>query len=172
MKINSNNSKRNNNSITLVKKNNTLNNIFARMDLRTSKNLADINEGSFDISNTPYTPFTSFISYSNWSKMAKSKNIKQKFIANILLNNDPNGNSSEKTTTHTNKLNSINLSKRLNNSCNKNQDKSLKLKLTAKKKVNFKKNFVTIIKVESYKQYNINKYFNNFNCINCSCLIY
>ena len=65
MKINSNNSKRNNNSITLVKKNNTLNNIFARMDLRTSKNLADINEGSFDISNTPYTPFTSFISYSN-----------------------------------------------------------------------------------------------------------
>ena len=104
--------------------------------------------------------------------MAKSKNIKQKFIANILLNNDPNGNSSEKTTTHTNKLNSINFSKRLNNSCNKNQDKSSKLKLTAKKKVNFKKNFVTIIKVESYKQYNINKYFNNFNCINCSCLIY
>ena len=172
MKIKPNNYKRQNNSITLVKKNNSINNFFAKMDLRTSKNLADINKESFDISNTPFTPFTSIISYTDRSKIVKSKNLKQKVIANIILNNDPNGNSSEKATTYTNNLKSINMSKKLNNSCNKNQDKNSKLKSKIKKKVNFKENFVTIIKVESYKQYNVNKYLNNINCINCSCIIY
>ena len=172
MKIKTNNLKSQNNSLTLIKNNNSINNNFSSMKLRTSKNLADINEGSFDISNTPFTPFTSIISYTNRSKMTKSKNLRQKIIANIILNNDPNGNSSEKSTAYTNNLKSIHGTKKLNNSCNKNQDKNSKLKLKGKKKVNFKKNFVTIIQVESYKQYNVNKYFNNINCINCSCIIY
>ena len=172
MKINTNNSKRNNKSITLIKKNNTINNnIFAKMEMRTSKNLADINEGSFDISNTLFTPFTSFISYTNRSKMVKSKNLRKKLISNIILNNDQNANSSEKATNNTSHFKSINISKRLNNSCNKNLDKSSRAKLKAKKNVNFKKNFVTIIQVESYKEYNVNKYLNNINCINCSCII-
>ena len=136
MKINTNNSKRNNKSITLIKKNNTINNnIFAKMEMRTSKNLADINEGSFDISNTLFTPFTSFISYTNRSKMVKSKNLRKKLISNIILNNDPNANSSEKATNNTSHFKSINISKRLNNSCNKNLDKSSRAKLKAKKRL-------------------------------------
>ena len=112
MKINTNNSKRNNKSITLIKKNNTINNnIFAKMEMRTSKNLADINEGSFDISNTLFTPFTSFISYTNRSKIVKSKNLRKKLISNIILNNDQNANSSEKATNNTSHFKSFNLSK-------------------------------------------------------------
>ena len=139
MKINTNNSKRNNNSITLIKKNNTINNIFTKMEMRTSKNLADINEGSFDISNTLFTPFTSFISYTNRSKMVKSKNLRKKLISNIILNNDLNANSSEKATNNTSHFKSINISKRLNNSCNKNLDKSSRPKLKAKKRLILKK---------------------------------
>ena len=140
MKINTNNSKRNNNSITLIKKNNTINNnIFAKMEMRTSKNLADINEGSFDISNTLFTPFTSFISYTNRSKMVKSKNLRKKLISSIILNNSPNANSSEKATNNTSHFKSINISKRLNNSCNKNLDKSSRAKLKAKKRLILKK---------------------------------
>ena len=107
--------------------------------MRTSKNLADINEGSFDISNTLFTPFTSFISYTNRSKIVKNKNLRQKFISNIILNNDQNANSSEKATNNTSHFKSINISKRLNNSCNKNLDKSSRPKLKAKKRLILKK---------------------------------
>ena len=41
-----------------------------------------------------------------------------------------------------------------------------------KKSVKFNSNFVTIIQVQSYKKYNINKYYNNNNSLNCSCSIF
>ena len=167
MNISTDNLKRKNPPKTLVKKNKEKkNNFFTKMEIKTSRNLDDINERSFNISNMP------FITYTNKSKKVKNQNLRRKVIENILLDNFPNLNTFEKSTTYTNNLKSINKSKKMNNSFNNNQDKSSRLKIKTKKRVNFKKNFATIIKVESYKKYNVNNYINNIECINCSCIIY
>ena len=40
------------------------------------------------------------------------------------------------------------------------------------KKVRFKPNFVTVIDIESYKEYNLNEYWRDFGDAKCCCLIY
>ena len=167
MKISTDNLKWKNPQIILVKKDkDKKNNIFTKIKMKTSRNLNDINDRSFNISNMP------FITYTNRGIMVKNQNLRHKAIPNILLDNYPNLNSFEKSTTYTNNLKPINKSKIMNNSFINNRDRSSRFKIKTKKRVNFKKNFATIIKVESYKKYNVNNYFNNIECINCSCLIY
>ena len=170
MKINTNNSKEKITSIILNKKSkDKKNNTFTKMEIKASKNLADLNEESFNISNMPLMTY----SYKKTKLLSKSKNNKKKAISQILLNNEENVNSFEKTTTFSNNnLKAIIKSNNLNNSANKNKTKSLRLKVKSKKRVNFKQNFATIIKVESYKKYNVNNYYNRIDCVNCSCIIY
>ena len=170
MKININNSKEKITSIILNKKSkDKKNNTFTKMEIKASKNLADLNEESFNISNMPLMTY----SYKKTKLLSKSKNNKKKAISQILLNNEENVNSLEKTTTFSNNnLKAIIKSNNLNNSANKNKSKSLRLKVKSKKRVNFKQNFATIIKVESYKKYNMNNYYNRIDGVNCSCIIY
>ena len=170
MKINTNNSKEKITSIILNKKSkDKKNNTFTKMEIKASKNLADLNEESFNISNMPLMTY----SYKKTKLLSKSKNNQKKAISQILLNNEENVNSFEKTTTFSNNnLKAIIKSNNLNNSANKNKSKSLRLKVKSKKRVNFKQNFATIIKVESYKKYNVNNYYNRIDCVNCSCIIY
>ena len=170
MKINTNNSKEKITSIILNKKSkDKKNNTFTKMEIKASKNLADLNEESFNISNMPLMTY----SYKKTKLLSKSKNNKKKAISQILLNNEENVNSFEKTTKFSNNnLKAIIKSNNLNNSANKNKSKSLRLKVKSKKRVNFKQNFATIIKVESYKKYNVNNYYNRIDCVNCSCIIY
>ena len=170
MKINTNNSKEKITSIILNKKSkDKKNNTFTKMEIKASKNLADLNEESFNISNMPLMTY----SYKKTKLLSKSKNNQKKAISQILLNNEENVNSFEKTTTFSNNnLKAIIKSNNLNNSANKNKSKSLRLKVKSKKRVNFRQNFATIIKVESYKKYNVNNYYNRIDCVNCSCIIY
>ena len=164
------NSKEKITSIILNKKSkDKKNNTFTKMEIKASKNLADLNEESFNISNMPLMTY----SHKKTKLLSKSKNNKKKAISQILLNNEENVNSFEKTTTFSNNnLKAIIKSNNLNNSANKNKSKSLRLKVKSKKRVNFKQNFATIIKVESYKKYNVNNYYNRIDCVNCSCIIY
>ena len=170
MKINTNNSKEKITSIILNKKSkDKKNNTFTKMEIKASKNLAELNEDSFNISNMPLMTY----SYKKTKLLSKSKNNKKKAISQILLKNEENVDSFEKTTTFSNNnLKAIIKSNNLNNSANKNKSKSLRLKVKSKKRVNFKQNFATIIKVESYKKYNVNNYYNRIDCVNCSCIIY
>ena len=170
MKINTNNSKEKITSIILNKKSkDKKNNTFTKMEIKASKNLADLNEESFNISNMPLMTY----SHKKTKLLSKSKNNQKKAISQILLNNEENVNSFEKTTTFSNNnLKAIIKSNNLNNSANKNKSKSLRLKVKSKKRVNFRQNFATIIKVESYKKYNVNNYYNRIDCVNCSCIIY
>ena len=136
--------------------------------MKTSKNLADISSNnSFNISNTPYITYSQRINISN----IKNPNKNTKALKNIILNNDENASSYENTTNYTYHNLKKNKSANLNKS-SLNASKSIKIQVKSNKKVNFKKDFTTIIEVESFKRYNVNNYLrNNNNCINCSCLL-
>ena len=90
---------------------------------------------------------------------------------NIILNNDIYEKFSEKITSPTTQSNhgltalkeKIN-QKKLKESNNKNRK--------PKKRVKFKSNFIKVIEVQSFKKYYSNKYLNDDNCINCTCIIF
>ena len=144
---------------------------FKKLDMKTSKNLEDINDSDFNISNSPY------VTYVNRNISPNIK--KKKQFNNILLNNGICEGLSENQTLYTNQSNyssgktisqrpkkgAVQISK---SSQFKNSSKNEK----PKKSVKFNSNFVTIIQVQSYKKYNINKYYNNNNSLNCSCSIF
>ena len=156
--------------------------LFQKLDMKTSKNLEDINDNDFNISNSPY------VTYINRNKSPKIKNQKQlnniiyfmktKYI-NVLLNNGIYEGLSENQTSYTNPSNPAS-SKTISRKPKKietrisqtNQIKHLSKNDKPKKSVKFNSNFVTIIQVKSYKKYNINKYYNNNNSLNCSCSIF
>ena len=145
------------------KKNNS---VFKKMQMKLSKNLEDINNNTFNISNT------SNIIYNNRDMIQKITNRKGKSINNILLNNEINEEMSDHATTYTNHNSHSPKSKTNNPILSKNEDnKNTFNNSKPKKKVKFNKNFATIIQVQSYKKYNVNKYLNNNN-INCSCVIF
>ena len=139
--------------------------------MKTSKNLEDINDSDFNISNSPY------VTYINRNKSPKIKTQKQ--LNNILLNNGIYEGLSENQTSYTNPSNPAS-SKTISRKPKKietrisqtNQIKNLSKNDKPKKSVKFNSDFVTIIQVKSYKKYNINKYYNNNNSLNCSCSIF
>ena len=145
--------------------------LFQKLDMKTSKNLEDINDNDFNISNSPY------VTYINRNKSPKIKTQKQ--LNNILLNNGIYEGLSENQTSYTNPSNPAS-SKTISRKPKKietrisqtNQIKNLSKNDKPKKSVKFNSNFVTIIQVKSYKKYNINKYYNNNNSLNCSCSIF
>ena len=144
-------------------------NLFTRKEMKLSHNLDDINDKSFNISNSSY------ISYSSRSKLCDVNNLKAKSFSNILMNNDENIYSYENATTYS----THNLKSKKSKSVNKSSNSASKeishnninSKFKTIKKVNFKQNFVSIIEIESYKKYNVNNYLNT-NCVNCSCYIF
>ena len=71
--------------------------LFHKLDMKTSKNLEDINDSDFNISNSPY------VTYINRNKSPKIKNQKQ--LNNILLNNGIYEGLSENQTSYTNPSN-------------------------------------------------------------------
>ena len=151
----------------LTKKKDDKKNIFKKIEMKTSKNLADISKNSFNISNTPYITYSQRINISN----IKNPNKNTKTLKNIILNNDENGSSYENATNYTYHNLKKNKSSNLNKS-SLNASNNIKIQVKSNKKVNFKKDFTTIIEVESFKRYNVNNYLrNNNNCINCSCLL-
>ena len=145
--------------------------LFHKLDMKTSKNLEDINDSDFNISNSPY------VTYINRNKSPKIKTQKQ--LNNILLNNGIYEGLSENQTSYTNPSNPAS-SKTISRKPKKietrisqtNQIKNSSKNDKPKKSVKFNSNFVTIIQVKSYKKYNINKYYNNNNSLNCSCSIF
>jgi len=144
------------------------NQFFKNEDKITSKNLADINNIDFNISNSRYMTYTN-----DNSKISNNRNIKGKSIPNILSNNDENDGSDEKVTSYTSQnlknIKSRNLGKLSNEVTNISSVKRIK----TKKRVKFKPNFSTIIEIESYKKYYANNYMDNkSNCVNCSCKIF
>ena len=145
--------------------------LFQKLDMKTSKNLEDINDNDFNISNSPY------VTYINRNKSPKIKNQKQ--LNNILLNNGIYEGLSENQTSYTNPSNpassktiSLKPKKIETRISQTNQIKNSSKNDKPKKSVKFNSNFVTIIQVKSYKKYNINKYYNNNNSLNCSCSIF
>ena len=118
--------------------------------MKTSKNLADISSNnSFNISNTPYITYSQRINISNIKNPNKNTKALNYTYHNLKKNKSANLNKS-----------SLNASK------------SIKIQVKSNKKVNFKKDFTTIIEVESLKRYNVNNYLhNNNNYINYSCLL-
>ena len=144
------------------------NNIFTKKGMKTSKDIADINENDFNISN--FSPYIAYFTSNNSSNVKKI--IKEKAFSNIVLNNEESERSYENVTSYTNQnmntIKSKNLGKLNNNISNISSVQRTK----AKKRVKFKPNFINVIEIESFKKYNLNEYFNNrTNCINCSCHI-
>ena len=151
---------------------NTLNNNFTNENsyilssIRTKdiKNIDDINKNNFNISNSPYITYVQ-------QEPVIIKNINGKSVNNIILNNDIYEKFSEKITSPTTQSNhgltalkeKIN-QKKLKESSNKNRK--------PKKRVKFKSNFIKVIEVQSFKKYYSNKYLNDDNCINCTCIIF
>ena len=144
------------------------NSIFKNAEKKISKNLADINESSFNISNSPYIIYTN-----GSSKISNNKSFNGKNISNIILNNDENEASYEKVTSYTTQNIKHIKPKDLGKLSNEVSNISLVQPIKTKKKVKFKPNFSTIIEIESYKKYNLNNYLiTKSNCVNCSCKIF
>ena len=139
--------------------------------MKTSKNLLDINEDSFDISNSP------FFTYNKKKKSSIIANKKGKSISNIILNNEINESIRENNTTFTNQ--SLHQPKSLFSKKMSKDTENIKAfqNTKPKKRVKFNDNFATIIEIQSYKKYNLNNYLNfnkdNNNCsLKCSCKIF
>ena len=170
MKINADNNNFTKEKVLILsnKKRNEKKNALLKIgDIKSSKSLADINENSFNISNSPY------ITYKNGSgKLSNNKSIKGKSLSNILLNNDDER-SYEKITSYTSQNIKSNRSKNLGKFLNNISNISSVQRTKAKKRVKFQPNFSTVIEIESYKKYNVNNYLNTkTNCVNCSCQVF
>ena len=139
--------------------------LFKKLEMRTSKNLNDINADIFNLSKFHYP------NYTIKNTVSPIKNKKGNSLSDIILNDENNKGISDNVTTNTNQnLNSP--KSKSNPKVSKNIEKINSFQESkSKKKVKFKKDFATIIQIQSYKKYNINKYCNN-NSINCSCAIF
>ena len=141
---------------------------FKKYEMKTSKNLMDLNEDTFNISNSPY-----FI-HSKKKKSSIITNKKGKALSNIILNNEANENIFDNITTiPKNNLNLHNSLKDTKLSKDIETKKTFE-KINPKKRVKFMDNFATVIEIQSYKKFNVPIYLNsNNNCsLKCSCEIF
>ena len=167
MKINTDNN-------NFLKKNLSNYDSFKTYEMKTSKNLMDLNEDTFNISNSPYYIY---------SKKKKSSIITKKegkTPSNIILNNEANeGIFDNITTIPKNNLNLHNSLKDTKISKDIEIKKTFE-KINPKKRVKFKEDFVTVIEIQSYKKFNVPIYLNNNNnnnnnnncSLKCSCEIF
>ena len=140
-----------------------------KYEMKTSKNLMDLNEDTFNISNSPY------FNYSKKKKSSFLTNKKGKALSNIILNNEVSEEISENITTIPKK--NLNLHNSLKDT-KISKDIEIKKtfeKINPKKRVKFMDNFATVIEIQSYKKFNVPIYLNNSdnNCsLKCSCKIF